>query len=476
MKKLILIILCLTFVLPFVLANGLQINQTAQNLTKISGSDLVYTFNVKNADVFTFYNISIEPNAYVSTPIIPQLASGQIATVSAVVTANDSFDLKSFKIQGYYYANVGVSNQTYDINVDYYNGLSKCDFSIVRGDKVRWVSKVADDIDLKNVQTGAVVTTMASLANYTTNFDSPQTFKYTFLRRGFVFTPVCTITALSDSGLINNPELDGRLNLSVNVVFNPTTVSYNVLQNNYSITVLHSQDGVLTITNTGNQTARNIVLSGEWFSFNTNNFNIEPGQTKGVVYTIAPLITTTSQTNQTYTKNMLINGNFAPISTPFNVFVPFANLDTSNQTGNYQSLLSLLKQFCKDNPTETFCQDKPNIVYVGNGTDQNFNVTYSTEQVKKIYDFIFKMGDDATVINNWMKENVNNMSSSVQDIKNLTLDNAQRLNALEAERQQNSGNTTMVIVIFIMLGVLALIVTIIIVIRRYKYQSKVARW
>lgn len=481
MKKSILtliigIVSILTFFIVTVNANGLFINQTITNYTKVFGSDLVFNFVVINADSFNFYNISIEPNQYITTPIIPQLSPGQAVNISGIIVTNNSFDMSKFKIKAYYYANTGSTYKNYNVTVDYYSGLSRCDMSIIKGDKVTWVNNVADSIDLKNTDTGNIVTTILQGANYTTNFDSPSTFRYTFLRRGFVFTSLCAITALSDTGLINNPEYDGNLSIAVNVIYNPTTINATVLENNYSVDVYQTQDGVMTITNTGNQTARNILLSGDWFSFNTNNFNLEPGQTKGVVYTIRPILSNTIDTNKTYSKTLLINGNFQTVSKDFNLFVNFANLNSSNQSGNYQSLLALLQAFCKDNPTETFCQNKPSIVYVGNGTDQNFNVTYSTEQVKKIYDYIFSMGDDQRVSNNYMKETLANVSARISNIENITNSSLYTTANMENQRQISTGNTTLIIIMFILITLAGLMTAIIIVIKRHKNQTEINKW
>ena len=402
--------------------------------------------------------------------------SGQVANVTGIIISNSSFDITKFRIKGYYNANTGATFQTYNISVDYYSGLSICNKVVVKGDKIVFVNKVADSIDLKNVDTGNIVTTISQNGNYTSNFDSPTTFNYVFLRRGFVFTPVCTITSLSDTGLVNNPNYDGNLSIALNVIFNPTTINVTVLETNYSSDVYVTQDGVMTIINTGNQTARNIVLSGDWFTFNTNNFNLEPQQTKGIVYTIRPMLSSTSQTNQSYTKTITISGNFASVIQNFNVFVNFANLNQSNQSGNYQSLLALLQAFCKDNPSETFCQNKPTVVYVGNGTDQNFNVTYSTEQVKKIYDYIFSMGDDARVSDNYMREQLANVSQRISNIENITNNSYYTTANMETQRQQSTGNTTLIIIIFIIIAICSLMTIIIIVIKRAKKEKEFNRW
>lgn len=466
--------LIILFALPNILSSGLIINQTTQSLVKISGTSPTYNFTIINPTTYTFYNITLEPNVYLNTPTIPELNTSQIASISSVVVANESFN-KTFKVQGYYYTTVGVSNNTHVVNVDYYNGLDKCDFTITKGDRVLWVNSVSDEIQLKNVATGNVVTIIPQGNNYTTYFDSPQSFQYVFLRRGFIFTRICTITALSDSGLVNNPEYDGFMNLTVTLIFNPTNITYNIVSNNYTINVFQSQDGVMTITNVGNESAKNIMLTGDWLTFNTNNFNLLPGETKGIIYTIKPSITLTSQTNQSYNKTLSIAGNFNTLYYPFNIFVPYANMD-ANQSGNYQSLLELIRKFCKDNPKETFCLDKPSVVYIGNGTDQNFNVSYSTEQVKAIYSYIFSMGDDQKIVNNYMKETLENISNRINGIENLSANSLKLVSDSEVKRQENSGNTTFIIIIFIMLGLLGLLIMIILVMRRYREQEKITKW
>ena len=474
--KIILYTLVSIFFISLVNANGLFVNSSIQNLQGVYGQNVPISFIIYNRDSFTFYNITLASNPYMIMPIISQLGVGQAANVTAIINSSSSFSLQSFRIQGYYQSQVGITHQNHLVVVDYNNGLSTCDQTIIKGDTVTWQNTVTDDVQLKNTNTGNVVTTIHQGQNYTTNFDTPQSFPYVFLRRGFTFTPICTITALSDTGLVNNPQYDAFLNLSLNIVFNPTTINYNIPTNNYTLNVFQSQDGILSLTNTGNNTAQNIQLSGTWMTFNTNNFNLNPGETKGIVYTIKPMLSKTNDTNKTYVQNLVVNGNFNSISIPISITVNYANLDSTNQSSNYQSLLALLEQFCADNPQETFCQNKPSIVYVGNGTDQNFNVTYSTEQVKQIYAYIFAQGDAQSVMNNYLKETLNNISHRIDDIQNTTASSLNVVSNSQAQTQQSSGNLTVTIIIFIMLAICGLIFTLILVIRKYREKNKFAKW
>lgn len=462
--------------IPIVSANGLIVNQTNYNVTKFFNQDLLYTFTLRNTDSFTFYNITIEDNNDISVPIISELGPGQGANVDAMVKSNENFNFKQYKIKGFYYSNVGVSNTTHDINVDFYNGLSRCDFSIVKGDKVNWKNNVPDVVEIRNAITNTAVTTIQQNQSYLSTFESPTTFSYVFMRRGFSFTPVCTITVLNDVGLINNPELDGILNLSLKTIFDPTSINTTILERNYTLDVFAFQDGIITIKNTGDKIAKDVKLSGKWMTFNSNNFDLEPGQTKGIVYTIRPILNNAAETNKTYLENITITGNFQTVYEQLSIFVNYANINNSNSSGNYQSLLGLLQQFCKDNPDEVFCKDKPSVVYVGNTSDEVFNVTYSQEQVKRIYEYIFSMGDDQRIVNNYMKETMLGVSNSIDEVKGISINNTRRLQDLESLRKQNDTTITVIIVFFLILVLVGVLITTIIIVRKNKNLQEIKRW
>lgn len=460
----------------FVSANGLVIsNQSMTSVSKIIDINSTITFVISNTEPFSFYNISFTNNTIVTMTKIPELLSGQTALVTAVVNTNTDFT-GNLILKGFYIATIGISNTTHNIDVDYTTGLSKCDIAIIKGDKVKWTNLVADEIVLRNADTSFDVTTMPISTSYTSTFDTATSFRYFFLRRGFVFTSTCTITSLSDSGIINNPLFDGNMSLSVVVRYNPTALAYSITQRNYTINPFQSSDGVITLQNIGNQTAKGVTLSGEWVTFNTNNFDLSPSQTKSVIYTFRPQLTSTEQTNKTYIKKITLVGNFPTAEENFNIYVPFYNLNSSYNSSNYDSLLGIIQDYCKNNPSVSFCQTTPAVVYVGNNTNTDFNVTMNQEQVKKIFEYMFQQGDSATVYNNFVKEKMDALDIKMNLTSSQTEQTLAKISNVETERQKSQSTFTFTIIFVVFLTIASLLGTLIYVFKRYSIHTGVERW
>lgn len=464
------------FLITFVSANGLMItNQTTSSISKIVDVNTTIGFTIYNSESFSFYNITFENDNIIAMNKIPVLASGQSAVVTANVRTNTDFT-GSLRLKGFYTAVVGVSNTTYNVNVNYASGLSLCNIAIIKGDKVKWINQVADEVVLRNVDTSTDVTTILQGNSYITNFDTPTVFRYSFLRRGFPFTDVCTITALNDNGLVSNPLYDGFMNLTVRVNFNPTNLSYNIIQRNYTIIPFQTSDGVITIQNIGTQVARSVTLSGEWATFNANGFDLNPQQSKSVIYTYRPQVSSASETNKTYIKKIIITGNFATIEENFNIFVPYYNVNSSYNQSNYDSLLGIIQAYCISNPTISFCQTAPPVVYIGNGTNSDFNVTMNQEQVKKIFEYMFQQGDDATVFNNFVKEKMDSLDTKMNSTNVQTQQALEKINLLEEERKSSSNTTTFTVIFIIVIAISSLLVALIWIFKKYNLKKEVEVW
>jgi len=393
--------------ISFVSANGLNIiNNPTFNVNKTIGVNEIITFEIKNEEPFTFYNISFEDNPRISMPIISQLNSGETINVSATIFGDEDF-VGGIKIRGFYQANLGASNESYEVEVDYYDGLSLCDLSIIKGDSITWRWVGNGEVKMKNTDTNVDITPISEGGNYTSKFNTPGVLNYAFFWMGFMFTDVCTINTLDDTGIINNPELDESLSINLKVNYEPTTIQTNVLERKYSIGFLDSPEGVITLTNTGSNIAKKVKLEGDWFNFNKNEFDIAVGGTTIVIYNlreIKPGIYDTNHTNKTYIKNISISGNFGTINEEFEVFLNFAEIDDNYNPGNGSGgLRDIFDQYCIENPE--ICDPEPRIIYrnIGNNSDNEFNVSFGQEQVKSIFAYLYTLGGNLNTALNVFK-------------------------------------------------------------------------
>lgn len=131
---------------------------------------------------------------------------------------------------------------------------------------------------------------------------------------------------------IYNPasSINLQINLQSSEMGTPLEISLfepNISLNSYTDT----KDSVIRIKNIGqNFTAEHINLSAnQWITFiNGNDFNLAPNQEKVITFTVSPLLTQTSQTNQTYNIIFSAKGSNSQSINPatLSLFIPYGNV------------------------------------------------------------------------------------------------------------------------------------------------------
>ena len=290
------------FLVGMVSANGISvISSNTFTINKTYNHDTYVNLTIRNDEPFDFFNVSMEDNPYITISKIPKLATGETRNITALVKANDNIH-KDIKIFGFYLASLGAQNQTHQVDITYDDGLSKCDFTIVQGDKVNWKNlEIVESktVKLKNMDTLNYFQDLAAQASNLQFFDSPMSLPFQFIDRTGYSRQSCVLTVLSDTGYVNNPEHDASINIDINVEFPQTSVELLTLNDKYSMRFYDTREDIFSVRNTGNEIAKNVNLEGDWFVFSTNNFDLEPGQSKNIGYTIDPIIFTSNQTDQT---------------------------------------------------------------------------------------------------------------------------------------------------------------------------------
>ena len=363
--KIFLLFFGMVFLINFISANLVLINQTSFTINKTQSATFLIPLTIQNTENITIYNISFEQNNFITMPLISSLSSGSIAKINASVVGTQNFN-GNLRIKGFFISSLGQNFETFPLEVFFSTGIDQCFLSIVEGDSVVFHNNLLNSINLVNTDNGAIVSSVSAGGTFTQNFPIPQTFNYEFTSAGFPFTqqPSCQVSALGTSGAINDPNLDDVLNLNLLIDFPPTTLEVTIPTQNYTIVAGTSIDDILTIRNTGTQEAIGVTLSSDWFSFSLNNFNIPAGGSRNVGYTINPLITNTTQTNQTHSKILTITGNFPSQNKTFDIFIPFKVVTQS--TASVTSLeelinnyLEILKSYCNEpiNQNKQVCLD-----------------------------------------------------------------------------------------------------------------------
>lgn len=351
----------LVLLLPLVLGNGINIIQTEINVNKSFQQDFKVKLNVSNEEPFKFYNITFKED-FITVPKF-DLNSGETKEIEITITRDTDYS-GDITIRGEYQSNVGTSNITEIVTIDYDTGFDKCNLDLIKGDKIIWINTVNGDIDLVNADTGASFLTILEEQNKTYSFNQPEELRYYARWIGFKFTNTCIINILDESGFVHKLEYDDSIPLNLKILYEPTSMTATFLTTNYTIESNKEKSDIFRLENTGTKTAKNIHLSSDWFTFTPNNFDLNAGDSINVGYTIRPLITNTSETNKTYSKKIEIKGNFPTINKNINIFIPY-KVVTGLYTGSEVDeivIQNFIKAYCKldfDKCIDLFCSIYP---------------------------------------------------------------------------------------------------------------------
>jgi len=427
-KRIFLFIFSFIFLFPFLSANGLEVvGDSSFNINKTLNQDAQVIFTIKNSESFTFYNISFEENDYISMETIEQLNSGQQATITAVISTNSEIN-EEIRIKGLYNSQIGSSQETYYIETSYNIGVDPCNLEIIKGDTVIWQSLNTMLLKIINSDNQNLISDLQPNETYTSTFNTPQILNYEIRENGWnIEDGSCQIVVLDDSGLITNPNYDSLLTLNINQNYDPTTIETTFIETSYTMDFIDETGGVFTIKNTGSNYAKNIELSGEWFEFSENNFDIAPGSTKGITYTIKPYnyIFETEETNKSYIKNITIEGNFDKQIRNFNIFINYDNVGDGNYSINDDWFASMLVDFCNRNPDATGCASEPVVIYRNsNETNSSFS---GDEKLDGIYSLSRNEFEQLGISVNGIKEEINTIKSNQNQTSNEELENKENL-------------------------------------------------
>ena len=446
-NKIIIGLFIFIFITTFVSADLIIENNQNIQINKTYEQDTYFDITIRNNGNFDFFNVTFENNDFISIVKIPKISSNEILNSTVRVFSNTPIINKEIKLKGFYDALIGSSNETYEVDVDYDNGLDKCSFSVIKGDSIKWNNLETYDIKLRNANTLEDIQILSGNSSFEMQLDNPMEFSYYFTRYGFQFTNTCQINVLDDHGLINNPEYDGSLILNLNLSYPSTELQLTILETNYSISFLNGQDGLLSLKNIGNETAKDVHLSGDWFSFSENNFDLIPGYSKNVGYTISPIgkVFSTNETNKTHIIPINITGNFLEISKDFNIFLEYA--EVTNQLQGNESIDFL--EWIREHYPELL---EPKIVYrYMDNNSKLFNVTLSQEQLNGLWDAQFSYMDIQDEYQKFQKEMQENITSNLNKMTESVFSLDSRINTLEENLLKNKDLNTVLILILSMI-------------------------
>ncbi len=416
MKKLILLGFLSLFLINFTSA-GLVLTEDLWDVNKTYAEPQFISLTLTNTENFKFQNIRSSDETIIRFDQF-DLESGQNKTFQAEIMTNSDFN-GSINLEGQYETFLGSSNKTEIVNIDYDldQGVDKCNIELIKGDKIQWNNLVLDDVKIKNYDTGELVEEVLEGENYTKTFSYPEVFKYQIFRIGYPFTPICEINVLDDSGLVHSKSHDAELNLNIHIIYNPTSLETTFLSTSYEIAFNEEKEDIFSIRNTGSEIARTITLESDWITFNKNNFNLAPGDSTNIGYTISPFVFQTEETNKTHIKNITISGNFETITQEIEVFVPYKRLSADVYNGSYdlEFLDNFINYICSTNPELPACQMEQ--IYLG-GLGDNVTAIYTQETIKEMIEDQIETNDKLSRMEKLLSEVHNDSKDTKQYVEN----------------------------------------------------------
>lgn len=413
----------LLFLLPVISSAGLSIEQTEIYVNKTYGQEIQVRINVTNEETFKFYNITFKENI-VSVPKF-DLEPGETKEVMVSVTGNDDYN-GLLTLRGEYQSQIGASNKTETILINYNSGFNKCNLDMVKGDKIVWVNNVQGNIELVNNDNGVKFLDILQGENVTYSLSNPTELHYYARWVGFKFTNVCTINVIGDSGMVHKLEYDDTINIDLKVSYDPTTISVTFLGTQYEVAYNGEKSDIFKIENTGSKAAKKIHISADWMTFDKNDFDLNSGDSVNVAYTIKPLIIETNQTNKTHTKTIEITGNFEKKVQDILVFIPYKQVDVITGTPIDEEVIqNFIKSYCTnelDKCIDLFCSIYPEECENGlSGGGVNVTQEFSSDALKSLIE-----GYAQLLQNNEQREKGTTQTDvyQTQQIENLSANNA----------------------------------------------------
>jgi len=388
MRKHALFIIC--FVLLSISVLGLDITPETQDVSVFTNSAENAYVNLTNNGDKPLYSVSLSASnsdiSFIDNDF--DLGTNQTKQVKMIISTSATYTETLF-VDVIYYERVDVTLQPTEDQISINNGgFDPNDKEVVEGSTIVWTnndtishSVTCDrfDVELQPGEQHTYVFSDVGIINYYDKFTN--------------YNGKITILGKQGEDYAHNPNDDLSFALNVNSKKVETTLSIQLIDgDNFTVESNRQKDSVLLVENTGDSTAQSISFKGEWITYGKSDFYLSPGDKTYVTFTISPQIMSSTETNQTYTKQIIAySNNTLDVNQNISIFVPYmSNVSVEdtvseffNNTLDDDFLMALHNMVCLANPEYTYCT--PEIKEVVVYRSPPINVNYSTEDVHNMF-------------------------------------------------------------------------------------------
>jgi len=354
--KRILLMFALICVLDIVSAIPIEIYPSSLDVNITKGVNKVISLNITNLNTYTLYDVRAEGSIVIASSILPVFKENDILDVTIKVDEKGDFT-KTLTIIGFTKVNcTELESVTHEINITS-GGCHPRNLDVCKDDNIKYYnnygSSVYLDIDSLSVYEG-----IGNGNSYVQNFPNSGLTVY----RIEPLIDMGYIDVKSGSSSVHNKENDGEIILNIHSVLEETFIDYFFPKTHFNVSFDSIETGYFTVENIGFKTAENVRFIADWFSFDKNNFDLEPGEEKAINFVISPLIVETDETEKEHTKTIYINGdNLMTVTQNISIYVPYYDVASGNISSPEWWVKR--KEFCTSFPTAPDCLTEPYIIY-----------------------------------------------------------------------------------------------------------------
>jgi len=411
-----------------------------------------FTMQVQNNYSFDIYNLNF-PELEQRGFKIPKTDIPSNTTKTLIIEINTTesyFGQLESKATFSFLVDLPEEIQTYQIQINEF-GFNPIYKTIRKGDSVNFKNL---DVITHSIYSEAFGTReIQPNSQFTHNFNTLGLFNYYDESFNIYneFNGIIEVVNRTEEQLAHNPLYDEPFPIILNSVSKPTNLSVTTLNNQFEINYGNSKTGTIVINNLGDIKAETIKITSSinWLIFNKNNFNLNPGDTTGVDYTITPYVTSTNKTNQTYNIILKVKAfNTEEYNINLSVFIPYKEISENIET-DFDYAMWLQNNWCPGHPCSAQCSPElPECVSAMNNSDGSNTLTFNstTQEWSKTQRSLGTITDISTRSYNEQKEFQDSQSKINQDTNQSVSNIREDLNYLIKQKKESRGIWIIIII------------------------------